>query len=136
MTLYKVGFTGTQEGLSVAQTARLFTLLTEIIIKNKEGAEFHHGDCVGADEQAFAIAKPLGFKTVAHPGPREYKRAFTDSDVILAPREYMDRNADIAFVCDEMIATPKEATEQQRSGTWATVRRARRFYKPITVIFP
>jgi len=132
---YKVGFTGTQIGATGDQVMRVWARLHKRMIEHSL-TEFHHGDCVGADQQLFEVATILGFTTVAHPWPDGPKRAHTDSDVILPWRDYMDRNEDIAFVCDELIATPKESTEQQRSGTWSTVRRARRFHKPITIVLP
>jgi hypothetical protein len=35
-----------------------------------------------------------------------------------------------------VIACPFERTEQQRSGTWATVRMARKAGKPLVIVYP
>jgi hypothetical protein len=44
---------------------------------------------------------------------------------------YMKRNDRIVFHSDILFAFPKTSIEQKRSGTWATVRRARRKGIPI-----
>ena len=52
--------------------------------------------------------------------------------VEIAPRgishadSYMNRNERLIAHADKLIAFPETATEQIRSGTWATIRRARR----------
>jgi hypothetical protein len=43
---------------------------------------------------------------------------------------------DIVVESELLIATPKEVKEQLRSGTWATVRRARKVGIPIILITP
>lgn len=48
---------------------------------------------------------------------------------------YMTRNDMLVAACDTLLAFPKTAVEQVRSGTWATVRRARKAGKEIR-IFP
>jgi hypothetical protein len=39
---------------------------------------------------------------------------------------YMNRNERMVLYADKLIAFPETATEEMRSGTWATIRRARR----------
>lgn len=99
-------------------------------------SEFQHGDCYGADEQAFAIAKHLGLRTVAHPPSDPRKRAFTDSDETRECKPYLQRNTDIVRDTDFLIATPKEPHEILRSGTWSTIRRAIKLGKLFEVIPP
>jgi hypothetical protein len=48
----------------------------------------------------------------------------------------LERNTEIVKACDVLIATPKEQDEVLRSGTWATIRRARKYDKKLAVIFP
>lgn len=48
---------------------------------------------------------------------------------------YMARNDLIVFYTDVLLAWPMTKTEELRSGTWATVRRARRLGKEVR-IFP
>jgi len=109
--------------------------------------EFHHGDCVGADEEAHAIIwamvqdEGLDCLIVIHPPTDEKFRAFCgvvrDPHVeIRAPKPYLERNHDIVDETEVLIATPGTHQEMTRSGTWATIRYARKRYHPIGLIEP
>jgi hypothetical protein len=124
-----VGFTGTWRGMTGRQADGVQACLAFAFLP---GAEFHHGDCVGADDEAAGLAKSLGYVVVAHPGfgmgPGEgpTKRAYSKhNDRTLRPQTYMRRNQDVVDVSDELYAAPSSAVEQMRSGTWSTIRRAR-----------
>ena len=54
--IMKIGFTGTQAGMSKKQKLAFISLLSEID-KKFSVREFHHGDCIGADEESFDIVK-------------------------------------------------------------------------------
>ena len=130
----KIGFTGTREGMTKRQKKELERLLVEFL---RGGAsEFHHGDCVGADEEAHTIASALGYKVVVHPPERAILRAFCAGDVILPKKGYLQRNKDIVDSTDVLIAAPKSGTEVLRSGTWSTIRYARRKGKQVIVLEP
>jgi len=47
------------------------------------------------------------------------------------PTPYLSRNRAIVDETEMLIATPAEFTEQQRSGTWSTVRYARACGKKV-----
>lgn len=131
----RVGFTGTQRGMTPGQRDRFRATLLELV--DAPGPhEFHHGDCIGADAQGAEIARELGFKLVAHPPTNDYKRAFVKSDASWTPKPYLARNHEIVDAVELMIATPGEHTEQLRSGTWATIRYARRQRKPLKELMP
>ncbi len=85
-----VGFTGTQDGMTEAQSERVSRLMTSL------SGWFHHGDCIGADKQSNDLARQRGL----------------------------------------MVAAPKSFAEELRSGTWATVRYARKQKKPVVIVFP
>jgi hypothetical protein len=51
-------------------------------------------------------------------------------------RPYLDRNKDIVRETASLIAAPAEPEEQLRSGTWSTVRFARKQGKPVFLILP
>jgi hypothetical protein len=132
----RVGFTGTQVGMTGDQSAAVYTLLLTFK-SEKEGNEFHHGGCVGADVQAAALARAAGYKTIRHPGdnPEKQDDLFLDDDyrVVL---ENLARNRLIVDETSMMIAAPKEDKEVLRSGTWATIRYARKVDKPLYVVQP
>jgi hypothetical protein len=105
--------------------------------------EFHHGDCVGSDQEAseridYVVNKALslGCKIVGHPPDKDDLRAFVRCDELRERKPYLDRNRDIVNESDILIATPATLWEMQRSGTWATVRYARRVDKPVVVLPP
>ncbi len=134
----KIAFTGTRQGMTLEQKTTLLFLLLE-----KQPEEFHHRDCVGADEQAHKIVRGdemFGPRRVCHvvihPLNNPKHRAFCPGDTILPERPYLDRNWDIVDACDMLIACPKEPEEVLRSETWATIRYAAKKDKPIKVITP
>lgn len=127
----QVGFTGTQRGVTLEQWASCWPMLNA-----RAPGTFHHGDCIGADNQIAYAARLIGFYIIGHPPVIESKRAFVQCDELRDPLPYLARNHKIVDAAEEMIATPGEFEEQLRSGTWATIRYARRLGKPIHVILP
>ena len=55
----KIGFTGTQNGMSEKQKKVLFNL-----IESFPYAEYHHGDCIGADANFHTIVSDLIHETI------------------------------------------------------------------------
>lgn len=136
--MYYTGFTGTRFGMTTLQKLRLREHLQLKISTISENirAEFHHGACIGSDEQAAHIATELGFWTVAHPPiSKRYLSNFISCETRKA-RPYLERNFDIVKECDELIATPYQNHEIVRSGTWATIRYAYRLEKDVYIITP
>lgn len=130
-----LGFTGTQRGATRAQLLTLMRVLTFGPWKDPD--RFHLGDCVGADDQAVHLAYALGLACVGHPPSNDVKRAFFAHYVVsYGIQLYLVRNREIVDVCDALIACPRLDTEEVRSGTWATIRYARRRRKPVIRILP
>ena len=127
----KVGFTGTQAGMSQAQKEALYALLQEL-----DPSEFHHGDCIGADQEAHLIVSALlpACNIVVHPPTDDRKRAFMMGREEREPKEYIQRNRHIVVETDVLIATPKEMKEVLRSGTWSTLRFSININKPHYLI--
>ncbi len=124
------GFTGTRNGMSEDQKDTVRWNL-------RLGSEFHHGDCFGADVEAYGIALAMGLKIVCHPPENSTMRAFTASfDVIMPKQGYLQRNRAIVDACEILIATPEGYVEQERSGTWSTIRYARSRNKELLIIYP
>jgi len=139
-----IGFTGTREGMTTLQHMRVYESLKRKVQQNPTTTlVFHHGDCIGADEEAHEIATGLGYLTVAHPPLNPYLRAFCAADTILEPKEYLVRNRDIVNDSHLVIGTPSTMEYVARSGTWSTIAYARnndklwkiikpKYYRPIT----
>lgn len=127
-----IGFTGTREGMTDAQK-----LTVRRIMQGQTDVSLcAHGDCVGADADFDAICKEIGFETAALPCYLERLRAHC-TKAITQPRDPDIRNRDIVELADKMIACPKGFAEENRhSGTWNTIRMARRSMKKLAIIFP
>jgi len=127
----KVGFTGTQTGMTQNQILAVAGLLVDLLPE-----EVHHGDCIGADEQFDRIAWQTGIPRVSHPPDKDAKRAHCEAQMIREPKPYLDRNRDIVDDTEFLIATPKTYVEARRSGTWYTVRYARKGDGNIAIVYP
>lgn len=130
-----LGFTGTQRGQTARQRATVRYLFGELNLR-----VLHHGDCIGSDAQADQDARRVGAMIVLHPPEDPSKRAFCDYSLpheARDPKPYLVRNADIAREGrDGLIAAPKEYSEVLRSGTWSTIRRARKLGRRIWIVWP
>lgn len=127
------GFTGTERGVTDVQRHHLRTLTGA-----HAPARVHHGDCIGADASMHAICHHLGIPLTVHPPSNPKKRAYCNlrgGDILLDPRPYLTRNGDIVRACAFLVACP-DGPERLRSGTWATVRYARRMHVPGVIIYP
>jgi len=133
------GFTGTQRGMTPEQI-KVFRRLLEVqhgLAASVEiRAELHHGDCIGADAKIHDMAVTAGIYPVIHPPTRSFKRAFKQSDDIRKPLAYLTRNHNIVKETERLMAAPGEVIEQLHSGTWATIRYARKLKRPICIVRP
>lgn len=130
----KIGITGTREGMNEHQ----FALVQDFLTRHySEGAEFHHGDCVGVDAEAALLAKEIGYRIVGHPGPTtDGLRAFVECDESREPASHFKRNRTIVDVCEHLLVVPLQNEHQPRGGTWYTHDYAKKKSKPFTVIWP
>lgn len=134
-----VGFTGTRAGMTTSQALRVLDLLEQWKTQKKE---FHHGDCRGADFEAFLLAYAIGYRIEVHPPDVETHRMFVSGPgiTVLCPQPYLARNHAIvdrvSLLNGKMLATPAQEAEQLRSGTWATIRYSKRNHVSLYVIWP
>lgn len=132
----KIGFTGTQLGMSENQKNKFEEIISNFFDKYKK-IEFHHGDCIGADKQAHEELSKFYyycFTIIIHPPKIPTKRAFCDGNVILDTKDYIQRNHDIVDNTEILIVAPKTNKEELRSGTWSTYRYAKKKKKEIIVL--
>lgn len=129
----KVGFTGTQDGMDTWQAQAVF----DIVMSIENLDEIHHGCCVGADLQLDDMTAYLQNSSFVwgHPPENTSKMAECHCDGFYPPKPYLARNKAIVDMTDSLIAAPK-GPEELRSGTWSTVRYARKLGRPITIVWP
>lgn len=128
-----IGFSGT----SGIVTRRQMNGLEEHV-GSERMHEFHHGLCEGADTYAHWTVRSIWPECfiVGHMPLSRSKMIHSPCDLYMPPKKYLDRNRDIALVATELIALPGTEEEILRSGTWATVRYARKRKIPIYLILP
>ena len=134
----RIGFTGTQVGMTKAQQEEVERLLYQY---RQHDSEFHHGDCIGADAQAHEIARRLGYCIVIHPSVNSTKRSFCVGDEERARMDYVSRNHQIVDETTFLIAAPQTELERLRrdrlrSGTWATIRYAVKHNHRVILVLP
>lgn len=131
-----VGFTGTREGMSGYQMRQLREWFV-----GRSVAEFHHGDCIGADAEAHEFI--VGFNAFLsnkisihiHPPTNNELRAFCGPFTMrYSPQDYSARNRDIVKVSDILIAAPRTRWRQSRGGTWSTIRFAEKIGKSVLIL--
>lgn len=130
-----VGFTGSRKGMTKAQ-AEVFTNIFST--GNNYITEFHHGLCEGSDAQAHDLVRARAFwncSIVGHPPSHQTHYAPRRCDKRFTPAPYLVRNRVIVNCTAYLIATPS-GPEITRSGTWSTVRYARKQKKSILIIMP
>lgn len=136
---FTVGFTGTQEGMTQIQkelvSARLRTTMELYKV-----CKAVHGYCIGADDEFGIMAMNQDYFVEVFPGCNDNgdtpKLGTSAFDLKHMPVPYLARNGVIAHSCDVLIATPRTMEEELRSGTWATIRYAKKIGKPVDIVWP
>lgn len=135
---YKIGFTGTQEGMTQQQKVNFMQVF--LWFESRHGAhnlEFHQGQCIGADHDALLLVKSRGgVWTVSHPPLDTSKTHDVECDEVRDGYPFLERNHHIVDEVDVLLAAPRSREEELRSGTWATVRYARKVTRPHEMIWP
>ena len=124
-----IGFTGSRTAATEQQITWMAETLGDLYVS---GAQFHHGDCVGKDKAAHIIAVEIGYWVVVHPPSIHMARAYCQGNEMREPFPYIERNHHIVDETDALMAVP-DHPEHLRSGTWATVRYARKLGKKMFV---
>lgn len=123
----KAGFTGTRLGMTASQKEALARYLQELKV-----SELHHGDCIGADQEACEIAQTLGIPTVCHPPDKSNLRAYTKNTATNTPKPYLVRNRDIVNETEVLLAAPHET--RPSNGTNYTINYAKSLGKTVLVL--
>jgi len=127
----RVGFTGTREGMSQFQKEELILQLYKLV-----PTEFHHGDCVGADEEAHEIVRQFFPDSiiVVHPPKNPYKRAYKVGDVTMYVEDYLPRDMNIVNETEFLIGAPLVNKPTKSSGTWFTIEYAQSLKRPHRIL--
>ena len=136
-----VGITGSSYGA----TQRQQDSLRQLFVWLRPGG-LRHGDCVGADAQGHDIYREVmgpnrnHAYVLIHP-PRDHRLRAGKIGNTFKELPYLERDKYIAgcvagFRTDLLIAMPRQPREVLRSGTWATVRYARRAGTPVIILLP
>ena len=138
MNYHVIAFTGTQRGMTLRQAIGLRSILMGLYATSNPGQrpEFHEGDCIGSDKEAAILAKAEGFWIVSHPPLNKTKRALFPADEDREEKEYLHRNHDMINEGQILIAAPRTREEELRSGTWATIRYAKKRDVPCIILDP
>lgn len=132
-----IGVTGSRRGMTPVQFTRVQLILEDLYTKSRRKvAHFHHGDCVGADEQAARIAKKIGYRIIGHPPIQTTYQANFSSDENHPRKQYVVRDRDIVTEVDTLLVCPHQMHPVIRSGTWTTWRIAKRTNKHYIIIYP
>lgn len=138
----KIGFSGTRRGMTAQQKEALRALLADY-----ERIEFHHGSCIGSDEEALKILfdrhNAWDFST-AHPGfsakdGNEDDRslwALKSSKYFVEPKPHFERNRNIVKECDLIIGAPPCEPLPEFGGTAYTINYAKKVKKDTLIIWP
>jgi hypothetical protein len=142
-----IGITGTRNPLTDAQRHTLGLMLMTIMHRVPRMRAIHHGCATGADEYAHQITLTIpGSDIYGHPGYGANKRQpylmpiVPEQFTILYPaKTYRERNLDIVTYSRLLIACPaypEQDARSARSGTWQTVRFARKVPIPVLLVIP
>lgn len=139
-----VGFTGSSKIWHEAQLLTFLRLMRHLAVSDRNDPleEFHHGACIKWDEIAhLSVVETFNdqLTVVVHPPINKSKMAKglqAPKIVWREPKEYIPRNHDIVDDVDYMVGCPGEMKEELRSGTWATIRYAKKKKKPVFVVWP
>ena len=138
-----IGFTGSREGLTNPQHQALVGLLDAFVTEHATTTpdsvpQFHHGDCVGADMLSGDAAHAAGYEMHIHPPNIGTLRAYCSNrypSTVYDAFPYLVRNKNIVDGTHILMATPN-GPETTRSGTWSTIRYARKKSKEIWIDYP
>lgn len=134
-TYEHVGITGSRDGCTNPQRHTLERALARLC-RDHGTKVFHHGDCVGVDWQAAAMARSFGLHVIGHPPVNESLRSYFPSDEMREPAGYLERDRALSGEVDLLLGCPKTPWPQHRSGTWFTIKYAEQTGTKVAVILP
>ena len=126
-----IGFTGTRKGMSKHQE-----VVVKLFFALLHPTSAVHGDCIGADSEFHNIALDLQVPIYIFPSNLATRAHCSGYAMIYPPQPALTRNKSIVNMSNLMLACPHTEQEVLRSGTWATIRYARKVNKEYYIIYP
>jgi hypothetical protein len=137
-----VGISGVRHPLNAAQRdlfRNLIAVFRPVDFGAEQGVMMHHGACTGADSEAHTAGCVYGFDITLHPASNtgQWHNGYLKPQgrgVQLERHASYVRNRQIVAAADVLIVAPlyPEAYPQSlRSGTWQTIRYARKKGIPV-----
>ena len=131
-----LGFIGTRRGLTKVQYDALFVLVQALHLEHSF-TQAKHGGAEGADTDFDNICDRHSITRLILPGPDTDTSGFIHGSFLLAePEGNLKRNRTIVACSSIMIGCPYEMVEQNRGGTWYTIRFAQKHQCPIYIVYP
>ncbi len=132
-----LGFTGSRNGMSHDQIWGIRKFLKQA---GTDVREVHHGNSIGADAEMHSILT-MAFpdvEIIKHPSTHITQQALTTPSKVcpLCPMAPLDRNRHIVDNSDVLLAAPKGYVEEQRSGTWSTIKYAWEHGHVTLIVWP
>ena len=132
----KVSFTGTRQGMSAWQKQQLEQFFAD---HRGEISVFVHGACMGADVEAHYLARRILGKSIfiaVFPSTAKTRVHVQGTGHVADPKPPLERNKDIVDCgCGLLLAAPLQMSEVLRSGTWSTIRYARKRHVPVQILW-
>lgn len=133
-----IGFIGEERGMTDGQRETTRHLL-KVLHGNNYGIA-RHGMAEGAVDEFHVMARQQGYYITGHPGCDTNGEVASKTHLVCDetqdPKPFRERNKDIIFASDSIIAVPHTAIEPPRTATWAAVREALRQGKQMWVVLP
>jgi predicted Rossmann fold nucleotide-binding protein DprA/Smf involved in DNA uptake len=131
-----IGFTGTRKGMTDEQKKKI-----RLLMQTHKPDTVTHGCCVGADLHFHVIATGLDCvkRYIFYPSTikeQSFVAVSCETTIVYPPSPPLERNRRIVKLCDALWACPKGTKEELRSGTWATIRYARKIGRKVVIVYP
>jgi hypothetical protein len=120
-----LAISGSREGLTDWQRAALWKVLRRPVVTG-----IVHGDCVGVDAEADAMAVTLGLWRGIYPSNLRTRAWVKGAEVLAPPADPLARNLWIVERGAWLIACPRASSR----GTWHAVRCAEKLGRPRLVL--
>jgi hypothetical protein len=140
-----IGITGTRWGMSERQKEIVLYIYRKAMIIFHNAITLHQGMCEGSDTEMHDLIREYDSQAtvIGHPSIKKDHEVWRQCDKYREDKDHLERNRDIVAEVDLMVATPHQEEEQQRGGTWYTIRHAKKVIKSgegnckkLYVVFP